>query len=104
MVDGGLLWWEGIEMSDTEQFRALHDAYVWEVNAAVGEGRLDLVWQLADDYLDEALTVLAADVPTVCGRADCAICHRSRPAHARPRRRGWGHRVRSLLGKQHRVD
>jgi hypothetical protein len=86
-------------MSDTKQFQELHDAYVWEVNAAVGEGRPDLVWQLADAYLDEALTVLAADVPTVCGRADCAICHRPRPAHSQPRRRGWRDRMRSLLAK-----
>ncbi|MCW2792266.1 MAG: hypothetical protein JWO76_1364, partial [Nocardioides sp.] len=41
-------------MNDKEQLRELHDTYVWEVNAAVGEGRLDLVWQLADDYLDQA--------------------------------------------------
>ena len=36
-------------MGDDERLRELHDTYAWEVNAAVGEGRLDLVSQLADD-------------------------------------------------------
>ena len=86
-------------MGDTEQMQALHDAYVWEVNAAVGEGRLDLVWQLADAYLDEALNLMTADAPTTCGRGDCAICQHPHPAHARARRRGWRHRTRSRLSK-----
>ena len=45
-------------MDENEQLRELHDEYVWEVNAAVAEGRLDLVWQLADDYLDRALRLI----------------------------------------------
>ena len=51
-------------MGGNEQFSELHDAYVWEVNAAVGEGRLDLVWQLADEYLDQALELMTGGEPT----------------------------------------
>jgi hypothetical protein len=81
-------------MDDKEQLRELHDTYVWEVNAAVGEGRLDLVWQLADDYLDQALRLMTAGEPAGCGRRDCAVCEGARPA--RPvRRRGWRRRARS---------
>ncbi|QWZ07344.1 hypothetical protein KRR39_18060 [Nocardioides panacis] len=76
-------------MGDQEQLQELHDAYVWEVNAAVGEGRPDLVSRLADDYVDRALELLTAGAPTPCGRGDCAICRQPRPAHGRPRRRGW---------------
>ena len=35
---------------ETERLRALHDQYVWEVNAAIAEGRGDLVAQLVADY------------------------------------------------------
>jgi hypothetical protein len=77
-------------MFDAERLHALHEAYVWEVNAAVGEGRLDLVSRLADDYLDEALRLMSADEATGCGKDGCAVCLRP-PRHrvARPRRRGW---------------
>lgn len=37
---------------------ALHDSYVYAVNTAVADGRDDLVYQLADDYFDDALRVL----------------------------------------------
>ena len=76
-------------MGDEEQLRELHDYYAWEVNAAVGEGRLDLVWRLADDYLDEALALMTTDEPVGCGRPDCAVCQRPRPAFETPRRRRW---------------
>jgi hypothetical protein len=82
-------------MGDKEQLRELHDTYAWEVNAAVGEGRLDLVWQLADDYLDQALELMTSGEPAGCGRPDCAVCQRPRPALAVPRRRGWWRRTRS---------
>ena len=86
---------EGIGMGDREQLRELHDAYVWEVNAAVGEGRPDLVWQLADAYLDEVLELMTTGTPTGCGRGDCAICQQPRAARARPPHRGWRRRARS---------
>jgi hypothetical protein len=75
-------------MGEKEQLQALHDTYAWEVNAAVGEGRLDLVWQLADDYFDQAVALITEGEPTDCGREDCAVCLRPRPV-TRPRRRWW---------------
>ena len=75
-------------MGGNNQLQELHDSYVWEVNAAVGEGRLDLVWQLADDYLDKALAMITVGEPTGCGHDDCAVCQRP-PAPPRSRRRRW---------------
>jgi len=75
-------------MVDAYQLRELHDAYVWEVNAAIGEDRLDLVWQLADDYMDRALRLISAGESPACEVPDCGICaraHTPRPAR-RPRR------------------
>lgn len=76
-------------MGEDERLRALHDSYVWEVNAAVGEGRLDLVRELADQFFDEALELIAGGESTTCGRTDCPVCERTRPAVAVPRRRRW---------------
>ena len=84
-------------MVDQYQLRELHDTYVWEVNAAVGEDRLDLVWQLADEYMDEALRLLSTDEPPTCGSPDCAVCARPRARlpESRPRSsRGWFRRRR----------
>jgi hypothetical protein len=92
-------------MSDTDILRELHEAYVWEVNAAVGEDRMDLVWQLADEYTDRALALITETESPDCGRPDCAICagRTSAPtasaptasaptAPARGRRTWWAHR------------
>ena len=76
-------------MGNSERLRALHDSYVWEVNAAVGAGRLDLVRELADQFFDEALELITGDASTACGRTDCPVCERPRPAVAVPRRRRW---------------
>ena len=65
-------------MSDTDLLRELHEAYVWEVNAAVGEDRMDLVWQLADEYTDRALALITTMESPGCGRPGCVIC--TRPA------------------------
>jgi hypothetical protein len=48
---------------ETQRLRELHEYYVWQVNAAVAEGRDDLVAELADDYLEVALAELAAARP-----------------------------------------
>ena len=45
---------------DTELVE-LHDFYVGQVNAAVEAGRDDLVWDLAQDFPDEALELLLRD-------------------------------------------
>jgi hypothetical protein len=75
------------QVSDSEQLQQLHDAYVWEVNAAVGEDRMDLVWQLADDYLEQALRLITTGAGPACGRSDCVVCseHRSMPPESRHR-------------------
>ena len=80
-------------MADEQQLRELHDAYVWEVNAAIGEDRLDLVWRLADDYMDRALRLLSEGEPPICGPPDCMVCSRPRATVARPHR-SWLHRRR----------
>jgi hypothetical protein len=81
-------------MLDAERLRELHDEYVWEINAAIGEDRMDLVWQLADDYLDLALRLMIAGEPDPCDRPGCAVCA---GLHApAPVRRGW---LRRLTGR-----
>ena len=52
---------------ETERLRDLHDAYTWELNAAIGEGREDLVAGLVDDYLAEAVHEMAWDRRSECG-------------------------------------
>ena len=71
---------------EVQRLRDLHDFYVWEVNAAIGEGREDLVWELADDYFGRAMQAMTDAHPTACERPDCAVC--SRPRTTRPGR-GW---------------
>ena len=43
------------------QLARLHAAYVWQVNAAVGEGRMDLVEELVDQYMGEALELMTVE-------------------------------------------
>jgi len=76
-------------LGDTGSLRELHDAYVWQVNAAVGEDRMDVVWRLADEYADRALRLMTATPPSGCGRADCVMCARSSSAPTRRARRSW---------------
>ena len=70
---------------DLRRLRDLHDLYVWEINAAVGEGREDLVWTLADDYFDQAMRAMTDAMPA-CERPDCAMCNRPLAATPRPGR------------------
>ena len=53
----------------------LHDIYVWDVNAAVAEGRSDLVSDLADAYFERSVRLLMGEQPPGCGRPPCVICH-----------------------------
>jgi hypothetical protein len=72
------------------RLRELHESYIWAVNAAVGEGRDDLVWQLADEYFDEAMQLMSDGHESACVRVDCPICSQPRPAPPHPPRRlGW---------------
>ena len=76
-------------MAEPDLLRELHDAYVWKVNAAVAEGRMDLVWEFADEYTDEALQLMSTLGSPGCGRPDCAVCARGASAPAPPPRRRW---------------
>jgi hypothetical protein len=72
------------------RLRELHEAYIWDVNAAVAEGRDDLVERLVDDYLVAAVRVMTEELPQVCGRPDCTMCQRPVADVPRPRRpRRW---------------
>ena len=46
---------------ETARLSDLHDAYIWEVNAAIGEGREDLLAALEEDYLAEAMREMVRD-------------------------------------------
>ena len=46
-----------------DSLRELHDVYVDAVNRAVDEERDDLVWQLVDEYSDEALKLMSRVLP-----------------------------------------
>jgi hypothetical protein len=73
--------------------RELHDEYAWEVNAAIEEGREDLVWRLVDDYLVQAMAVMTGAYPNACERPDCGVCARPAALTRRVRfaafRQGW---------------
>jgi hypothetical protein len=46
---------------DASQYvQYLREAYIYKVNAALERGREDLAAELADDYLDEVRSTLAA--------------------------------------------
>jgi hypothetical protein len=79
----------------TRRLSALHDHYAWEVNAAVAEGRDDLIARLADDYLRQALQLMATEGETACERADCTVCGSTRSLPPSVGWRGW---LRRLLG------
>jgi len=75
------------------RLRALHDDYVWKVNAAVAEGRDDLVRRLSDEYVEEAAHLLADEAGEVCACARCrgaSTGSPSAPPSGRPRRRWLG--------------
>ena len=52
-----------VDPEQTAVLRALHEKYVWEVNAAVAEGRSDLVEFYCDEYLELAVQAMAEGVP-----------------------------------------
>ena len=75
----------------------LHDSYVWDVNAAVAEGREDLVRDLADDYFERSIRLMMGEQPPGCGRPDCVMCATLSPAPREApgaRRHRWWHRLR----------
>jgi hypothetical protein len=71
-----------------QALRELHEDYVWRVNAAIGEGRPDIVARLVAEYPEVALRLLTEDPAPACTRPGCAVCTAPRtPAPARPTRR-----------------
>jgi hypothetical protein len=81
-----------VPVVENEQLTRLHETYVWYVNAAVGEGRFDLVQKLADEYLDEALALITADESAGCDRPDCIACRLPQTPHhpaPAPLSTGW---------------
>jgi hypothetical protein len=73
----------------TRRLRDLDEDYAWRVNAAIGEGREDLVGKLADEYLIKAMQAMSDEHSAACVRSDCPICARPRARRARrARRRG----------------
>lgn len=80
-------------MLDGERLERLHDEYVWEVNAAIGEGREDLAWRLADEYFHHAVRMLLTDESPGCGRPGCGMCERPTVPPRTATRRGWWARV-----------
>ncbi len=71
----------------TGALRDLHDDYVWQVNAAIEEGREDLVDKLVEQYLDDAMHTMTQAYPDPCDRPGCPAC--TGPESARQPRRGW---------------
>jgi hypothetical protein len=77
---------------EAHRLRELHDAYTWEVNAAIAEGREDLVWRLVDEYLESAMVMLTEGYGSGCTKPDCTMC--ASPRLTRRRRRQWWRRAR----------
>jgi hypothetical protein len=74
----------------------LHATYVWDVNAAVAEGRDDLVRDLADDYFERSVRLMMGQQPPGCGRPTCVMCAtRSAAAPSGPvaTHHRWWHRL-----------
>jgi hypothetical protein len=60
---------------ETRRLRELHETYAWQVNAAIGEGREDIVRELCDDFLSRALEIMAAGQSDIaCQQPDCPSC------------------------------
>ena len=43
-----------------QQMTDLHEQYIWHVNSAVAENRMDLVQRLNEEYVEEALRLIVA--------------------------------------------
>ena len=68
---------------ETRRLRELHETYAWQVNAAIGEGREDIVAQLCDDFLSRALEIMSAGQTSVtCPLPDCPTCATLGSGHA----------------------
>jgi hypothetical protein len=75
----------------TARLRDLHEQYAWRVNAAVGEGREDLIRQFCGEYVEDAVRILA-EAPAVPGGPRMRE-ERERPRAVRPSPRAWWRRL-----------
>lgn len=71
---------------ETRRLRELHDDYAWLVNAAVEEGREDLVWKLSDEYLVRAMQIMTDEHADDCEPVTPVL---PRPPRAAGRRRAF---------------
>jgi hypothetical protein len=78
---------------ETQRLKDLQDAYAWLVNAAIARGREDLAWELADEYVAEAMEIMTEEHSPGCTRPGCAICAGVRSLRPVPaptgRHHGW---------------
>jgi len=78
----------------------LHDTYVWDLNAAVAEGRDDLVRDLADDYFERSVRLMMGQQPPYCGRPTCVMCverSATAPSVRVSTHQRWWHRLQGWL-------
>jgi len=74
------------QRDETGRLRELHEDYAWQVNAAVGEDREDLVRKLSDEYLVKAMQVMTDGRPSDCRRSGTTSGSQPRAAAARATR------------------
>jgi hypothetical protein len=76
-----------------EALANLHAHYVERVNMAVAEDRMDLVWDLADEYEDEALDLmltLEGDTTSDSGYGPAeSLQFGGLPTYRKPAGKGW---------------
>jgi hypothetical protein len=83
----------------TAELRELHEEFAWKVNAAVAEGREDLIRRYSGEYVEKALRLLtetSRDAGT-CGRMDCKVC--GRQPLVPPRRPGRWRGLKCWVGQ-----
>ena len=76
-------WTLPTQRDETGRLRDLHEDYAWQVNAAIGEDREDLVRKLSDEYLVKAMQVMTDGHPSACERSGSTSGIQPRAAGAR---------------------
>jgi hypothetical protein len=87
----------------TAALRELHEEFAWKVNAAVAEGREDLIRRYSGEYVEKAADLLietAHAAGGACDREACEACRR--PRLAPPLRQGrWRRLTRAYRRRPH---
>jgi hypothetical protein len=88
------------DLDQTARLRELHDDFAWKVNAAVAEGREDLIRQFSGEYVEEAVRILTEGSPAAGGvcapEGSDAGGPRPTPPLGQAGRRGLADAVRAL--------